>query len=276
MRTAAMATAVFILTAGSAFADLFDDECQYTAPRRVASSMAGVSKVVVHGDAGSLSVTGTPGANQLIANGTACTSDEDFLTRITLSMTRRGNELHVSSEIPEKTVIFGFFQARLDFSVSLPAGVPVVIDDGSGWIKVSNTGALVIDDGSGSLELKNVRGNVVINDGSGEIDLDGIIGNVTVDDSSGSVIARNITGNVQIEDGSGAIEIARVEGSVRIPRDGSGAITVQNIRGSVIVDDDGSGAIAVADVGGSFTVGSKGSGGIDYERVAGKVSIPRR
>lgn len=279
MKIAAMAAAT-TLVAFSAFAgpgSLFDgDECDHSAPRRVTSPAGGVTKVVIHAESGSLKVDGVQGATQVIATGTACTSDADFLPRMTLTARQRGSELHITADIPEKTVIFGFFQARLDFAVSLPAGLPVVIDDSSGWIKVANTGALSIDDDSGSIEVKNIRGAVTINDDSGSIEVDTVAGSVNIEDDSGEIIAKNIQGNVEIEDDSGSITVARVTGSLRVRNDDSGSITAENIRGDVTVDDDGSGSIQVADVGGNFTVAHKGSGGIDYERVTGKVRIPER
>lgn len=275
MRFAAIA-AVGLLVSLPAMASPWDeDDCRYTAPRRVATPSAGITKVVIHAESGSLKVEGASSAPQIIAAGTACTSEEDFLPRMNLSLRKSGSELHVEAAIPEKTVVFGFFSARLDFVVTLPAGLPVVIDDGSGSIEVSNTGATTIDDGSGSIEMRNIRGPVKITDGSGSIDLDGIHGNVDIEDDSGEIIVRNVTGGVEIDDGSGAITVERAD-ALHIRDDGSGSIVVQNVRRDVTIDEDGSGSIEVADVGGNFTVGRKGSGGIDYDRVSGRVTIPTR
>ena len=276
MRFAAIAAATLLLTTSSALADgLFDgDECRYTAPRRVAAQAAGVTRVIVHAESGSLTVTGTQGATQVTATGTACTSDDDFLPRMTLTMRRSGSELHIDANIPDKVVIFGFFQARLDFTVMLPAGMPVTIDDDSGWMKVSNTGPTTIDDDSGSIEVRAVRGPLVIHDESGSIEVDGIAGNVNIEDDSGEIIVKNVNGSVEIEDDSGAITVARVEGSLRIRDDSSGSITAQNVKRDVTIDEDDSGSVEVADIGGNFTVGRKSSGSIDYERVAGRVSVP--
>lgn len=278
MKLAGLAAAT-TLVATTAFAGggLFDhDDCQFAAARRVAVPLTGVTKVVIHAESGSLKVEGTSGASQIVAAGTACTSDRDFLDRMTLTSRRQGSELHISADIPEKSVVFGFFSARLDFAVTMPAAMPVVIDDDSGSIYVANTGHTRIDDDSGSIEAQNIRGGLVINDDSGSIDIDTVAGNVTIEDDSGEIIARNIQGNVEIEDDSGSMTIARISGSLRVRDDGSGSIVAQNVRGDVTVDNDGSGGIDVADIGGRFTVSSKGSGGIEYARVAGKVSIPER
>lgn len=276
MKSAALATAM-ILAAGSAFAGgLFEDDCRYTSPRSLTASAAGVTKVVIHADSGSLKVDGRPGATQIATTGTACTSDDDFLDRMTLSQRRSGSTLYIEANIPDKSVTFGFFQARLDFAVTLPDNVEVSIDDDSGWIKVANTGALTIDDDSGSIEVRNVRGSVKIDDDSGEIDIQAVIGNVSISDDSGSISLKDINGSIEIEDDSGSIAVARVEGSLRIRNDDSGSISVANVKRDVMIDEDGSGSIDVVDVGGNFTVGSKGSGGIDYARVSGRVNIPER
>ena len=280
MRIAAIATAAVLFSAGSAFAGhgLFDDmDCQHKAPRRAVTPAAGISRVVIHSDAGSLKVEGTQGATQIVAAGTACTSDEDFLSRMTLTLHKSGSDLHITTDIPDRVVLFGFFSAQLDLGVTLPAGLPVVIDDDSGWIKISNTGNTTIDDDSGAIEARNIHGNLTIHDDSGAIDVDGVAGNVAVEDDSGELTVRNVKGNVEIEDDSGAITVSRVEGSLRIRTDDSGAITAHNVKHDVTIDEDGSGSIDVADIGGNFTVGQKDSSGpIEYARVAGKVRIPER
>jgi hypothetical protein len=279
MRIAATTALGLLLSATPAFADgLFDgSDCRHQAPRKGASPAAGISRVVIHADSGSLKVDGTPGVTQIVAAGTACTSDEDFLDRITLTMRRSGSDLHITTDIPDKTVIFGFFSARLDVAVTIPAGLPVVIDDDSGWIKLSNTGTTTIDDDSGAIEVSNVRGDLTIHDDSGAIEINGVTGNVLVEDDSGELVVKNVGGNVEIEDDSGAITVATVQGSLRIREDDSGSILVQNVRRDVTIDDDGSGGIDVADIGGSFTVGQKhGGGGIDYARVQGKVRVPEK
>lgn len=277
MRLTTLVGAILLLHGGSTLAGggMFDDMgCRHSAPRKVATPAAGISRVVIHADSGSLQVGGTAGASQIVAGGTACTSDEDFLSRMTLTMRRSGSDLHITADIPDKSVFFGFFSARLDFAVDLPAGLPVVIDDDSGWIKVSNVGPLTIDDDSGSIEVRGVRGDLTVRDDSGAILIDGVQGNVSVEDDSGELTIRNVTGNVEIEDDSGAITVAQVEGSVRIRDDDSGSITVRNVKRDVTIDEDGSGSIDVDGIGGDFTVGRKGSGNIDHARVAGKVRIP--
>jgi DUF4097 and DUF4098 domain-containing protein YvlB len=253
----ALISMVTLLTAAPVLAG-WDDDCKYTAERVAATPSAGVTKIVMHTGSGFLKVTGTPGATEIAARGTACTSDEDFLPKLNVKLRKANGVLYVDSTMPEKVVVFGFFSARLDLGVTVPAGIPVEIDDGSGSITVTNTGATTIEDGSGSIEVRDIAGDLTIEDGSGEI------------------VVRNVRGNVEIEDGSGAIDIASVQGSIRMREDGSGSISIREIAGDVRIGRDGSGSIDVADVRGGFTVGSKGSGHIDHVRVAGKVEIPTK
>lgn len=231
----ALALAV-VLTAANASAGIFEG-CDHSEARTVASPAAGISRVVIEGKSGSLKVTGRAGANEIRATGTACSSDRDFLKSMRLTSRRDGSELRIAAEIPEHGIHFGFFSATLDFEVTLPAGLPVSVVDGSGSLQIANTGTLDVVDGSGSIEINSVKGDVTVNDGSGSL---------TIEDVSGAV---------RVTDGSGSIEIRRV--------------------GSVLVDADGSGSIDVNEVRGDFVVRADGSGSVSYDRVAGKIAIPR-
>ncbi|MFZ2491848.1 MAG: hypothetical protein WA208_10210 [Thermoanaerobaculia bacterium] len=269
-----LGTFVFLTATAAVAAPPLGDDCKHAADRKVATPATGISKIVIHGEAGSLRVEGRDGAVDVAAVGRACTSDRDLLDDMTLTLRRSGNTLHVDAHIPEKTIIFGFYEARLDFTVLLPANIPVEIHDGSGSLKVANVVSAVVEDGSGSMEIRGVRGALQISDGSGEIDIDGIGGNVTIEDGSGEITLRNATGNVTIEDGSGGIDVARIGGRLVID-DSSGSISAAHVKQGVIVEDDGSGSIDVADIGGDFLVHQKGSGSVHHTRVAGKVSVPR-
>jgi hypothetical protein len=234
-----MRTAIFLAAslaaATSAFASWGD--CTNTAPRSAVLPIAGATRVVVIGRAGSLKVTGRAGANEVRATGTACTSTKSELADIQLRATRSGGEIRIEAVIPDvSTSMFG--DHRLDFEVSLPTNVPVRVVDGSGGLTIEHTAALEVEDGSGELTIRHVAGNLEVQDGSG------------------SMTIEDVSGNVRIRDGSGSIDVHRVTGSV--------------------VLNDGSGAVDVTDVGGDFIVESKGSGHVSYDRVKGRVDVPRR
>ena len=213
-------------------------DCDHSAARRLTANASGATRVVVVGKAGTLRVTGRQQAD-VTASGTACTSDRDLLGEMNIVARRDGSDVIVEAVIPERVGLFGWFEARLDLEVNVPANLPVVVRDGSGSLEIENVGALDVTDGSGEVEIRGVRGDVEVTDGSGQVTI------------------RNVSGNVEIRDGSGSIEI-------------------DDVGGSVLVRADGSGSIDVSDVKGDFTVDRDGSGGVDYQRVAGKIRIPTR
>jgi hypothetical protein len=225
-----------MLAATTASADVFG--CSHSEKRRTASPAAGITKVSIIARAGSLRVSGQPGAREIVANGTACASDKDYLSGIKIETRRDGTELTIEAIIPEKTMIFGWYEAKLDLEVSVPAAAQLSIVDGSGSVRIDGTGPLTITDGSGEIEIRDVRGAVEVRDGSGSLDILNVVGNISI-------------------------------------IDGSGSIGVNNIQGDVVVRSDGSGSIDVTDVRGDFIVRSDGSGGVDYSRVTGTIRIPR-
>lgn len=233
------------------------DDCRHTAPRQLAVSSDGVRVVEIRAGAGSLTVQGGAGSSVRVS-GTACSSSADDLEEIRLESSRRGDRLVVEAVFPDsRTWSFGWnVQRRLDFTVELPAHLPVVIDDGSGSIEVRNVAAVEIEDGSGGIDVRGVAGAVRIDDGSGEI------------------VIRD-AGSVHVNDGSGDIEIRSIRGDVVIEDDGSGGIEIADVTGNVVIENDGSGSIAVRNVGGDFTLRNDGSGGVSVTGVRGRVSIPK-
>ncbi|HXG58952.1 MAG TPA: hypothetical protein VNL91_08005 [Thermoanaerobaculia bacterium] len=248
-----------LLLASLAPAAIASSDCRYTADRAAAISLAGAKRIVILAEAGSLRVAGQPGLAEVRASGTACSPERELLDDIRLTATRSGADIRIEATTPEGTGLFPWSHgARLDFSVSVPAELPIVVEDDSGPIRIENVAAAVVDDDSGEIDIRNVRGDVTIRDDSGSIRVVGVGGMVHVED-----------------DDSGEIEIERA-GAVRIDDDDSGSIDIRDIRGDVTIRADGSGSIDVRNVGGSFTVERDGSGGIEYENVRGRVRIPEK
>jgi hypothetical protein len=250
-------TGLIVLALSVATIARADFGCDHTAARRVNASLAGVSRVLVIGRAGSLRVTGHAGGGEVVGSGTACSSDEGFLKDIQLRAERHGSELTVEAVIPERMGFFDWGSARLDFEVTLPETIALEVRDGSGEATIENVGDLRVHDGSGELTIRGVHGNADVTDGSGEL------------------IIADVSGDVRVRDGSGEMEIDRVGGNVVIS-DGSGGIAVRNVQRNVTIESDGSGSVDVRDVRGDFTVESKGSGEVTSDRIGGRVTIPRR
>lgn len=228
--------------------------------KRASVSAGGVRLIRIVSDAGSLSLDGRPGDSVASVRAIARGSSPRVLSRIGLVATRTGDVVTIRPELPHRSWFHwgNSFLAMLDMTITVPAGVPVEISDGSGEIVARGVGPLKISDGAGGIDVRGVTGAVSITDGSGDINVNGV------------------DGDVSIVDGSGGVSVANVTGNLNVPDDGSGTLTAQRIGGSVRVNDKGSGALNVSHVGSDLIVGEKGSGLIRYEDIRGKVAVPHR
>ncbi|MGI9236959.1 MAG: hypothetical protein ACR2QZ_06155 [Woeseiaceae bacterium] len=155
--------------------------------------------------------------------------------KMRLSLDRKGDRAKLDAFFED-----GFFgrgsSARIDLKISVPAGMALEIDDGSGSIELRDIAADVsIDDGSGSIQVHGVA-SLSIDDGSGSIDITSAAGDVAIVDGSGSIKVRSVGGSVSIDDGSGSITVSDVESDLIIVDDGSGGVDHSDIRGSVRED----------------------------------------
>ncbi len=246
------------LIAAATHAGSLDGDCQEFAERSAIQSARGVTRVVIIGGAGFLHIEGRASATEIRATGRACAPIEELLVGTRLSATRSGSTVTIEAAVPKQEHSLFASAPRLDFTVTLPAGIAIDVADTSGDIDISNVSAARVIDTTGPIGIQKVSGNLTVRTTSGAIDIEDVSGDVHVP-----------------SDSSGNIRIERASGSVRIDEDGSGSIVVRNVKRNVLIASDGSGAVTVSDVGGDFTLGSKGSGSVSYERVSGRVSIPQ-
>ena len=232
-------------------------DCRFDAEYEVSVAASATDQLVLSAGAGGLTVEGREGLDQVRATAWTCASDTDYLDELEVTLDREGDELILKTHYPDLSGFrLGNNVARIDLVVEVPLGMGVEIEDSSGSMEVSGTGALRIDDSSGSITVR------------------GISGAVSIDDSSGGLEVEDVIGDVEIDDGSGSIEVGNIQGTLRL-RDSSGSIDVIDVSRDVVVERDGSGSITVRDVGGDFTVRRDGSGGIHYTNVEGSVQIPK-
>jgi hypothetical protein len=270
--------------------------CEVRAERAVEGSIDGVKQLIVRAGAGELIVEGTAGRRSISASGVACGRNERQVERLQLRISREGDALILTTEIPEGFNPFNWFASDgwIDLTVNVPAGMAIDIEDSSGSAKISKVGSTRITDSSGELDIDNVRGDLIVGDGSGEITVRNVQGMVRLADASGDVSIIDVTGDVIVTtDGSGDIQISDVRGSVTIGDDASGSIRIERVGGSVKIEQDASGDIYVAhvkhdfsvlsdssgdieaaDVEGNFSVDEPGSGSIKHERIGGEVRLP--
>ena len=218
------------------------EDCTVTAQRTASAPLTGIERVEIVAGAGDLHVLGSPTATTAEARARACASSEEVLAALTIEIERRDKVLHIATTAPA-TSVFKFFGrspvALLDFTVTIPAGLPVTLTDTSGDLEVAGVAAL---------DLK---------DDSGDINVHDIARDVSIDDKSGDLTVTNVKGSVTL-------------------RDTSGAMTVKDVGGSVEVLADGSGDITAEEIGRDFIVHQHGSGEINFSRVHRQVQIPSR
>jgi hypothetical protein len=219
---------------------LAQSNCRYEADRSAMVRASSGDALRLIARAGSLTIRGVEGLDEVRVRGRACASSEELLEELVLETDHSGSTIRV--EVPEIDEGGGWFSgnrhAALHLDIEVPKGMAATIEDGSGDARIEGLGALNLVDGSGDLDITDINGDLDIDDGSGRVRVSGIEGRIRVEDGSGEIDIRDVDGNVEIDDGSGSID-------------------VRNVTGDFIVRDDG-------------------SGGIDYANVTGRVDIPRR
>jgi hypothetical protein len=215
------------------------DWSDYEQVRNMDLDVDGISELSIEAGAGSMDVTGVRGLDKILVKATIVVPDADeddalkvIEKKMTLSLEQKGDEARLESWFDGGFMGFGE-NAYIVLEVSVPQGLSVNIDDGSGSLDVIDImGDVTIDDGSGSIDVENVA-NLRIEDGSGSIEVDNASGDVSIVDGSGSINVDHVKGSVTIDDGSGSIKVSDVEHDVIIIDDGSGGLTIKDVRGSV-------------------------------------------
>ena len=227
---------------------------QYTEVRNLDLDASGLSEVFIDAGAGAMVVTGVESSNEITVVATIIVDSDDpeeaakFIEkRLRLDLTSDGDRAKLKAGFSPG---WGWGDdAAVDLDVRMPAQLALVIDDGSGPMKVYGvSGTVSIDDGSGTIEIAN-SGDVDIDDGSGSISLENT-GAVKIDDGSGSITIVAAAGDVYVEDGSGTIDIRRVRGSVTVD-DGSGDIEIDDVEQDLVIEEEGSGSLRYTNVRGS-------------------------
>jgi hypothetical protein len=153
--------------------------------------------------------------------------DEDALADLVLRHDRRGETLRVETRA-------GRSKGRVNLALTVPPRLEVLIDDGSGSVRVAGIeGAVSIEDGSGSISVENLGGDLSVKDGSGAITAEHVAGAVRIDDGRGSIAVRAACGDVTARDDSGSITVRDVDGRFHLASDSSGPVSTSGIRGGV-------------------------------------------
>ena len=226
--------------------------------RRLELSVEDIQTLKIRCGAGFLTVIGVKemdhirASAQIIVRGIRENEFQNFLEKhVQMALVKRKGDAVLRADVQKSFSTRS--EAKINLTVKLPTTLPVIIDDGSGAIIVTNlSSGLNIKDNSGSIDIVNVTGKIKVADGSGSIEI------------------RDARGNIEIQDGSGLIHVKRVNGDVNIT-DGSGEMTIQDVNGSVTVTD-GSGNINIQDVTRDVFINEAGSGELNIDGIKGKVT----
>jgi len=154
-----------------------------------------------------------------------------FASKMLLTLENKGKSSVLKAMTKKKLFSMSSPNISIDLEIIVPQQMNVEVDDGSGYLKVTDiAGSLQIDDGSGSIYISNIGNDIQIDDGSGNIEISDAKGDVHIDDGSGLINIDRVTGDVSIDDGSGSIKINELAGRFKLLDDGSGSIFVNGKR----------------------------------------------
>ena len=216
----------------------------YEEERELTLDSRGIDMLTIDNGAGSMDIRGISGASEISVTATILVpgrNDDKARKRIeedlVLTLEKDSDVAVLTAHFDERGFLNFGDSPSVELLVSIPEGMHLEVDDGSGSIVINNVrGDIMLDDGSGSIELENVGGTVEIDDGSGSISVLTVGGDISINDGSGSIKVRGVAGTVTVDDGSGSIDVSDVEEDLIIVEDGSGGLDFSNIAGRVETD----------------------------------------
>ncbi|MFF5073890.1 DUF4097 family beta strand repeat-containing protein [Micromonospora olivasterospora] len=111
----------------------------------------------------------------------------------------RGDELVLDSDCGRRCTV--------SYDLTVPAGVTVRGEGGSGNVNLTRVGTVDVRVGSGDVRVGGATGAVRVETGSGNVDVEDLRGAVILRTGSGDVTGRGIAGQVDAEAGSGNVTV---------------------------------------------------------------------
>lgn len=229
---------MFVASLAVAADDGFEEERELTLASR------GIDILSIDNGAGSIDIRGVSGASEISVLATILVpgrNDDKARKKIAddlvLTLDKESDIAVLKAYFEEGGFLNFGDSPSVRLEVSMPEGMHLTIDDGSGSIDVDGVrGDVMLDDGSGSITMVDVGGDIEIDDGSGSISVSSVGGDISINDGSGSIKVRGVAGTVTVDDGSGSIDVSDVEEDLIIVDDGSGGLDFSNIAGRVETD----------------------------------------
>ncbi|MGD9021733.1 MAG: toast rack family protein, partial [Lysobacterales bacterium] len=142
------------------------DSCKYEKDIDLELDLSSSDALAVSAGAGSLEITGDPGASKAVIHGRACASREEWLEASSIR-TKGGSRAEIAVELPQSNgswFSWGNNYAHIDLVLEVPASLKLEVSDSSGSMWLENVGAVDIRDSSGGIEINGAGGAVTIDD----------------------------------------------------------------------------------------------------------------
>lgn len=249
-------------------------KCEFTAPRSLDLDLSGVDRI--HFKAGRHTLHVDAAANgKAQLSGRGCASSQDILDGLHLTQVREGGTLLVGLEHTHDTSLSqGNGKARygwMEMSVTLPTGLPVDLNVGSGDASARHLPELNANVASGDLRATDIAGSVNLNLASGDVILERI-GPLDATVASGDLKASTVNGPVNLIVASGDARLSRT-GPVNLSALSSGDVTLSGVQGDLLIGNVGSGDLEADTVAGNVQIAAMGSGDVDLKHITGAVSV---
>ncbi len=124
----------------------------------------------------------------------------------------------------------------VDFEISLPSHLKVVVDATSAAVDIRNvTGDISLDLTSGDVFGEDLGSETLVDGTSGRVELRRVGGNIVIDNTSGDAIVIGCRGDVEIDKTSGDVSLRDIEGDVEVDGTSCG-VTGEDIKGYVTLN----------------------------------------
>jgi hypothetical protein len=196
LRWGAILVAIILIVIGSSALITSIFESRRSTTQRFGDT---IDRIVVMSDNGEISVTAVEGTEIVIER------DERYVfRRPSRDADLKGTTLVLGDGCPSFNILF-LGGCRVDFRLTVPAGVSIDLD--------SSNGDLVVE---------GITGGVVLHTSNGDVDLDRLSGEVDAETSNGSIIGRSLTSpSVHADTSNGRITLIFDEPPDRVVADTS-------------------------------------------------------
>jgi DUF4097 and DUF4098 domain-containing protein YvlB len=123
----------------------------------------------------------------------------------------------------------------VDYSVEVPAGVPVTVKSSSGQVQVDGTsGPVDVSTSSGSVRVSNLAGPLHVQTSSGSVNLTNVSGEVRATTTSGSISGTQLQHVGPVQTNSGSVSLESVFADMTQVTTSSGKVNLKLLPGTAV------------------------------------------